>query len=212
MAENNTIRVYRLISVNDISSNAKLIARAFFGMPSLKMKGVSFFMNNETGSFTYKNESQVFLKNKPDLLPKTEHEAIAAANAFVLRANNMVQNQNEFIHGGLKPLFLNLKPLFATGVVNPIYFFLSHWEVVFRPFVKSLPTDKKESPVLNVEVKIKIGKLGQVIGVDTNWIPILSSFETDRVSQKKSDEKPINTIVVYKQDVKQRMLMPYYVN
>lgn len=204
MAENNTIRVYRLVDPSIIYLNADKIAYYFFGMPQLQVKDKRFSVDTNTGFFTYTDYSQLFTNYQKQKLPKNKNEAQKAADAFMLRANALVQKEPFFAKQNFPILFTNLKFVSAKSVGHPEKLWVDHWEVIYQGYVKP-NSSEKEVVVFDSKLSFKIGGSNQIIGLFYQWLPIVSSDIVDVISQK------YNSIVYAIEDDTEMLLSPYFV-
>jgi len=207
----NTIRLYRLVDPSTMYLNAGYIAQYFFGMPKMITKDKTFSIDSSTGFFSYSYRSMFFNKFAKDKLPKTPAEAKKAAEAFIQRADALVQRERVFTQQQFPPLFRNLRYVNAKSVaaVSPPLagvgggMIIDHWTVLFQGYVKP-SKDEDEVPVLDSKVEFKIGNGGMVIGVEYQWAA-LQMWEDEPLIAKKTGS------LVYAFEIEDSVLAPYFI-
>ena len=177
------IRIYRLVDPSTMYLNAGYIAQYFFGMPKMITKDKTFSIDSSTGFFSYSYRSMFFNKFAKDKLPKTPQEAKKAAEAFIQRADALVQRERVFTQQQFPPLFRNLRYVNAKSVINEELKIIDHWSVLFQGYVKP-SKDEDEVPVLDSKVEFKIGNGGMVIGVEYQWAALQMWEDTARYNIK----------------------------
>lgn len=203
MAENNTIRVYRLVDPSIIYLNADKIAYYFFGMPQLVTKDKTFSVDTNTGFFTYTDNGQLFTNYQKQKLPKNKNEAQKAADAFMLRANALIQKEPFFVKQSFPLLFSNLKFTGAKSVGHPEKRWIDHWEVIYQGYVKP-NTNEKEVVVIESKVIFKIGNMGQIISTLYNWYVISESEISEKIGAN-------DLAIVYSKHPIKLLLSPFYI-
>ncbi len=213
-----TIRIYRLVDPSTMYLNAGYIAQYFFGMPQLITKDKTFSIDSSTGFFSYSYRSMFFGKFAKDKLPKTPQEAKKAAEAFIQRADALVQRERVFTQQQFPPLFRNLRYVNAKSVANSLPFgegkggaIIDHWTVLFQGYVKP-SKDEDAVPVLDSKVEFKIGNGGMVIGVEYQWATLQMWEDDNKLVSVKSNKPNAELSIVYLFDFDERSLNPFYVS
>jgi hypothetical protein len=210
-----TITVYELIDADRLVENATRIGELLFRMPRGGV-GRSFAVSPICGWLLYSDHTQLRRSRRKRRLPDDAAAARAAARRFLAAAAAQAPALRAL---GLPPLFpAQLEDAETTLVFHPRLPQVDHWLCRLTPHLSTRTADNESVPVIGSSIDLRIGELGEVIGLSSRWRPCVRGLSRPATAHPERagvgathSQPPQQVYLLAGQNAPQRFLAPYWI-
>jgi hypothetical protein len=221
------IQVYQLIPPRMLLDVRDPLQRAILGNDLFVDQQERVFTVSPHGWIGYVDHGALWRQGNPGALPQTREEVLKAAEEFVDAVNARTEAFNTSTSAGLRSLLPDRNQrLFESCVLmmKPDRSGFDHWVCRYSIRVNAGTATAASVPVYGMSLELRIGVNGAVLGLRSQWRPMLRTVYADahpyerfafllKNEEKPDDENPDAGKLLYLYDGaagNQYYLAPYY--
>jgi hypothetical protein len=203
-----TIRIYKFKPPNLLIKNQDQL-KSILTISGIGIKKCSLNVKGQNGHFTFRNLNPI-LKNSSIRLSNL-NDARKISDKYLQKINQQMHSNSAFTKSGYNNIFNDIKFQHAFPFTSPDTGEISHWDAVYRPFLKP-SSEEEEVCVSNGYVVLSIGNDGLLRTLNCEWTAIESHINSKRYKVHLENDQKDSSQIIYMIEPDKQICAPYNIN